>query len=177
MDCDGDLDMVMAQGSGEPSTVWRNSLSAGTLGFEELFYLPISSDQTASVQLADIDRDGHMDILFGHRDGAAIHYGTGVLQDGGFTLTHVFAQGGLGFAELRDVNADGYPDVWLGANFAVGVQLYLGGALGFASAPDQSLPAGAVRCLSLGDRDGDGDLDLITGELQLDSPNGRYINR
>ncbi|MFT7680415.1 MAG: hypothetical protein ACI8QC_004421, partial [Planctomycetota bacterium] len=177
MDCDGDLDMVMAQGPGEPSTVWRNEWDSGALDFTELQNLPISTDQTATVQLGDVDRDGHVDILFGHRDGATVHFGSSLLADGEFTLTYVFEQGSVTHTELQDVNHDNILDVIFASTAAASIHLHLGSALGFEQTPDQILPANGVRSMGFGDRDGDGDADLYLGQFLLDAANALFINR
>ncbi|MBW1982655.1 MAG: VCBS repeat-containing protein [Deltaproteobacteria bacterium] len=118
------------------------------------------------VMLADVNRDGHLDVVASYYRGPGVWLGDGkahwVNSSEGLPRPII---GGLfrGIA-VGDVNEDGLPDLAV-ANDVNGPEVYLQAQDGsWKSTADvlPSLEAGAVT-VALGDLDGDGHLDLLVG--------------
>jgi len=130
--------------------------------------LPVDTDFTASIALADVDGDGDLDALLGNGlsywpDGAQqnrlyLNDGNGVFTDATAQIpadTDVTRAVALG-----DVDGDGDLDAFLG-NHGSQNRLYLNDGYGFFTDATAQLPIveDATLALALGDVDGDGDLD------------------
>jgi hypothetical protein len=126
----------------------------------------------SDVAVADVDGDGHADLLVANQNASSLSllYGTG---DGGFAgrIDIATAANPVALA-VGDVNADGHPDAVValaGGQFQL---LKNNGAGGFvAQTAFGSL--GTINDLSIADMDGDGKLDLVASG-PLDSSNGYY---
>lgn len=148
----------------------------------------------ATLSLADIDRDGQLDIFFGTADNGyhahavaqdanlmsksdanvdALGPGSKLLRNRGHRqFTDATAESGLAStrnvlqAAFADYNGDGWPDVFVGNDFAP-ASLYMNQQGHFV---DVSKATGADRILfgmgaSWGDFDNDGDLDLYASAM------------
>ena len=138
---------------------------------------------TNKVDLADIDRDGDVDILFaegGNYDspGKAVRSRI-FLNDGsaGFTdISRRVLGSSIGAARVikaRDVNGDGDVDIIVGNTFETQSRLYLGrGDLEFDDVTATNLPRvkASIGDLEVGDVDADGDLDLVLADWGPGSP-------
>jgi hypothetical protein len=125
----------------------------------------------------DLDGDGFGDVIVGGRYGAAIYRGDaqGPHPDAAQYLTGPGAAAltVLGAAEF---NRDGHPDLGVGSG-NIGVNVFLGQAIGPAATPDLTLP-GSGGAAPAGDVNADGYSDLLVAiaggavELHAGGPNG-----
>jgi hypothetical protein len=144
-----------------------------------------TAEWTNKVELADINGDGLVDILFAN--------GGNYDAPGTPVASRVFANRGVGEFEevtdevfgdrkdltrvikVRDLNSDGHPDILLGTTFQTQSRLFLGEGNGvFTDVTDSHLPRGplSVGDLEIGDVDGDGDLDIVLADWGAGSPMG-----
>lgn len=152
-----------------PGDLWLDATEA-TLG--------ATAEWTNKVEIADLNGDGRPDVLFAN--------GGDYDARGELVASRVFLNRGAGesfeeatqrvfgdskfFArviKVRDVNADGRVDVFVGSTFSTQSALFLGLGEGqFRDATKERLPKllGNTGDAEFGDVDGDGDLDLVLAE-------------
>lgn len=103
LDADGDLDMLVGDGTGFVH-FFRNNASATTeaqFTLAQPGYQGINVGQWATPQLIDIDSDGKLDLVMGMRSGILHYYrNTGTAQNPVFTLT----DDRFGGIDVRDVS-------------------------------------------------------------------------
>jgi hypothetical protein len=139
---------------------------------------------TNKVELADVNDDGLVDVLFangGNYDYAGepeysqvfLNQGQGQMFEEAtrqvFDSTRMLAR----VIKVRDVNADGSPDILVGTTYQTQSQLYLGDSSGdFTNVTRTHLPQikASIGDLEFGDADGDGDLDVILAAWGKGSP-------
>jgi hypothetical protein len=139
---------------------------------------------TNKVELADISGEGLVDVLFangGNYDYAGDPEFSEVFLNQGpdqmfqeatkrvFGSTRMLAR----VIKVRDVNADGSPDILVGTTFETQSQLYLGDASGnFINVTKTHLPQikASIGDLEFGDVDGDEDLDVVLADWGKGSP-------
>nr|GFB66938.1 hypothetical protein [Tanacetum cinerariifolium] len=179
IDGDGDLDFVTANTIGNSASVWLNSGTNLTTGFyfNTSYTVSMGSGPTA-VSLADIDNDGDLDLLTTNAGTSTNPLGevhvsrnSGIGTFGAYTAVAV----GLQPSELTLADIDSDSDLDLltanaGAASGTGGRIftYLNTAGSFAAqghalrlSRDATLAAIGV---TLGDVDGDGDLDVLTSD-------------
>ncbi|MCY3001536.1 MAG: VCBS repeat-containing protein [Planctomycetota bacterium] len=158
-----------------PKDLWVDATQA-TLG--------ATAEWTNKVELADIDGDGRVDVLFangGDYDTPAAPLASRVFVNRGKDKPFVEATKRV-FGEatflarvikVRDVNRDGRADIFVGTTFGTQSRLFVAKDDGsFVDATAERLPKAdlSVGDAEFGDADLDGDLDLLLAEWGPGSP-------
>ncbi|HVN37582.1 MAG TPA: VCBS repeat-containing protein [Myxococcota bacterium] len=187
LDGDGDLDLLAGdeptgtfhylENTGNPRapafrvrTGWDNPLHGETPG----------ADSTPA--LVDLDGDHDLDLVSGNLNGTFVSYqnlqGSGIARTGAANPFDFFTMpdARVGLPALGDLDGDGDLDAVVGVAYGIqtGTFLYLENT-GSADSPAfvqrtgsanplDGLGVGFVATPTLGDLDGDGDLDLVSGE-------------
>jgi hypothetical protein len=159
----------------DPRPLWTDA-TRGAIGE--------TAEWTNKVELADVDGDGRVDLLFAN--------GGDYETPGTPVFSRVFLNQGPGrpFKEVSEavfgpegrlarvikvceLSGDRLPDIVVGTTFQTRSQLYLGdGAGGFTNVTATHLPAldASIGDLECGDADADGDLDLALADWGPGSP-------
>jgi hypothetical protein len=168
VDGDGDIDLLTVPGT----LAGVLGINDGTGWFTEAaFPWPPSQVQPATVQIADVDGDGDRDVLCvltlisgGQQLRLFRNTGSGSFVDAGAAGVPAPSNNAIASAML-DADGDGDRDVvlivWQG-----GVLFYANDGTGAFSAVPNAFPAytGWLRTVAVGDLDGDGDMDVLTGD-------------
>ena len=178
IDGDGDLDVVCGNVTcpywcyGEQNRLYINN---GTGVFTDVTasQMPVALDYTVSLSLGDVDGDTDTDIVFGNAGQNRLWLNAG---NGTFTNAAVgqlpVDNDSTTATVLGDVDGDGDLDVVCGNNCSQN-RLYINSGTGsFADATASHMPTGSycTTAASLGDVDGDGDLDLVMGNIHTGGP-------
>jgi hypothetical protein len=164
-----------SKASSDPGELWEDATGT-TIG--------VTKEWTNKVELADINGDGRVDVLFAN-GGKYDHPGEPA-------FSQVFLNQGQGqmFKEatqqvfgprpmlarvikVGDVNADGSSDLMVGTTYQTQSRLYLGDRSGnFTDVTRTHLPQikASIGDLEFGDVDGDGDLDAVLADWGPGSP-------
>jgi hypothetical protein len=139
----------------------------GNFAFAVPGRLPLVRDDSSSVVVGDVDKDGDLDIVFGNRQQQSrllLNNGSAVFVDVTAAKMPAILDPVSSLA-LGDVDKDGDLDLVVG-NLGAQSRLYLNDGTGtFLDATAARMPAVVreTRALVLGDVDGDGDLDMVLG--------------
>jgi hypothetical protein len=159
-DFGGDAGLDVITGSEQPQTISELYLNrGGRLEFQE-----IVTDTGNAVIGGDLDGAGRDDLAFTRLSGDDVgtRLSTG---DGTFAAVPQIFEAGMFFVSgmaLRDVDADGRADLFVGGADAVELFTGSGAPGGFATIPGGSIgSAGTSFDVALGDVDGDAQPDLV----------------
>lgn len=193
VDGDGDLDLYVVSGGNEfyntmPEQADRLYINDGKGNFErDTKALPVLLQNKSCVRPTDIDDDGDIDFFVGGRvvpfeygksapSFILINDGRGKFSDETKRSNPAFSSLGMVTdAQWGDIDGDGDPDLTIAGEWMpVRVFLNKKGVLTemsnmiSSSSPIKNI-AGLWQCVSLADIDRDGDLDIIAGNLGLNS--------
>ena len=147
----------------------------------------MTKEWTNKVELADINGDGRVDVLFanggkydhpGEPEFSQVFLNQGPGQMFKEATRQVFGPKPMlaRVIKVGDVNADGSPDILVGTTYQTQSQLYLGDSSGnFTNVTRTHLPQikASIGDLEFGDVDGDGDLDVVLADWGSGSPMSR----
>ena len=160
--------------STDPKNLWKDA-TISTIGR--------TYGYTNRVELADINGDDLVDILFanggnydmpGKPDHSKVFLNQSPDQSFEDATRKVLPKAMLArVIKVRDVNADGSPDILVGTTYQTQSKLYLGNGSGeFTNVTSTHLPKikASIGDLEFGDVDGDGDLDVVLADWGQGSP-------
>jgi hypothetical protein len=165
---DGHPDLIFANSNNRetydvPSYIYWGSAS----GYAPYMRSDLQSFGAVSVNTADLDRDGKLDVLLvnqysGKVGGVSSHifWGNPHHYYSTALMTSLAGEGSYGTA-TADLNGDGWPDLVITNSYIDVAYLYWGGADGFSPQRRQELPAPRSWTCSVADLNKDGYLDLV----------------
>ncbi|MFN2109205.1 MAG: FG-GAP-like repeat-containing protein, partial [Anaerolineae bacterium] len=161
VDADGDLDALVVEGMN--TRVWVNQDQASGIFSDTLPALTQVSEPMEAVALGDLDNDGDLDAyqvrLSGSGDEVWLNDGTGLFSNSGQSLDMWDSED----VALGDLDGDDDLDAFVVNSLSQGNTVWFntGSASGIFTDSGQSLGFAESYAVSLGDVDGDGDLDAF----------------
>jgi hypothetical protein len=141
----------------------RKGTAANTIAWSEVSP-PASSGIIMSIDLGDVNEDGHLDLVVSrYEEGIAVYAGDGAA--GWTSLPTVTTDGTYNLLALGDVNNDGKLDIAAAHDF-LGVNVWTGDGAGGWVAGTSPVATGRFWSVALGDVNRDGNLDIAAGSGQ-----------
>ena len=183
VDKDGDLDAFFANGAynqDQQNQLWLNDGKGHFIKSNQNF----GYAKTMSVSLSDLDSDDDLDAFFavgfGGQDKVFFNDGKGGFTDSGQRLGNVNSA----FVSLADLDGDNDDDAFIcvhpmwenGKSVKFGNEVWLNDAHGMFSNTGQNLGNGYNQGASVGDIDGDGDIDAATASNYNNIGNKIWLN-
>ncbi|MCA9538618.1 MAG: VCBS repeat-containing protein, partial [Myxococcales bacterium] len=157
-DGDGALDVVAVDPTTATPSAWQN---VGRPGVGALVQLPRDEDLGRAPRWADVDSDGHLDLVGVGQDAVLrVAYGDG---EGGFReTTSQQLDFGVEALAVTDVDADGRPDL---IGYTAGQLMVARGDADGAFGPPtwHVVGGGAARCLAVANLDDDPEPEAVLG--------------
>ena len=162
LDEDGWTDLVVSNHETDFVTIRFGSPGGFADGRSAAFPVGVSP-HPHEVELADLDGDGHLDLLVDDRNAGALRSFRG-RGDGGFSPSDPIDVGGDPYLRVAvaDLDGDGDPDVATPNERSVAIRLGDGSG-GFVPVPDLTDPGMRPFSVAAGDFSGDGRPDLAVG--------------
>lgn len=161
IDNDGKIDLVVSNKTGPTASILLGN-GNGTFKAQTTIALAAISAQLTPITLADVNRDGKLDLLSanGGTSSLAVYLGNG---NGTFAIPTTFAtQTAPKGIAVADVNGDNYLDVMIIRSARLVV--LLGNGDGTFQAQQTQAAATSAQGIALGDVDGDGRPDVVVGQ-------------
>ena len=182
VDGDGDLDIVAGNRNSQANRLYLNNGTSGPFSGVNGSNISADAHETFSVALGDVDSDGDLDVAVGNGGNANRLYLNNGTSDpfAGVNGSDIAGYGQFTYGiALGDMDGDGDLDVVAG-NAGDASQLYLNNGTSdpFAGVNGSDITSDVygTTSLALGDVDGDGDLDVVTGNINVDALHGE-VNR
>lgn len=178
-DNDGDKDLLVSNKS-TPNHLYENMGNLTFNNITEIVNLPVNQDVNYGVSAGDFNNDGWLDLYYSNRTSDGLNHLFINQGNGSFTdITNSDIGGGtkLSFCSvIFDYNQDGFQDIYVANDRSLGNVLIQNNGNG--SYEDVSLASGTnveldAMNASVGDYDGDGDLDIYV----TNSPSGNVLLR
>ncbi len=163
LDGDGDLDVVSASMTDDTVAWYANTDGLGTFGSKQV--ITALAAGASSVVAADIDRDGHLDVVFAELNNWAVAWCRN-LGGGTFASRQVIDANAPGAISVfaADIDGDGDTDVLSAAQYGDRVSWYenTDGAGTFGARQVIRDGLGGLWQVYAADLDGDGDTDVLS---------------